>query len=196
MPGNWRPVQAVVDCLPQRQTLGIARVVGLERDDVRRPARRHGDPVAFLEEERLGQDAATDLEIASVARVGPAIAGDARPHLLRRARTIGFAERLPGERAGQRVGIGKYAAADDHVARRMKLEQEQLAGLERAEARCRRRPEIDLAQVRLLAKHLEPVAIGDGDDEVDAHVYVPAAHAKLAYVKLAQVTTARLLPSE
>ena len=126
MPGNLRPVQAIVDRFPQSQPFGVARVVGLERDDVRRPARRHGNPVAFIEEEGLGQDAATDLEVAPITWIGAAIAGDAGTHFLRRARTVGLAECLPGERARQRVGIGEDAAADNHVARRVQLEQKHL----------------------------------------------------------------------
>ena len=55
------------------------------------------------------------------------------------------------------------------VARRVQLEQEQLARLKRPEVRRRGCPEIDLAQVRLPPQHLEPVSVGDGDDEVDAH---------------------------
>ena len=38
---------------------------------------------------------------------------------------------FPGQRARQRIGIGEDAAADDHVARCVQLEQEQFAHLER-----------------------------------------------------------------
>ena len=154
-----RPAQAVVDRFPQSQALGISGGVGLERDDVRRPTCRHRNPVAFLKEERLSQDAAADLEIAPIARVGPAITGDARTHLLGRPGAVGLPECRPGERTRQRVGIGEYASADDHVAGRMKLEQKHFARLKRPEIRRRRRPEIDLIEVRLPAQHFEPIVI-------------------------------------
>ena len=55
----------------------------------------------------------------------------------------------------------------------MEFEQKHLARLERAETRRRRCPKIDLAEVRLPAKHLEPVVIGHCDYEIDAHLVSP-----------------------
>ena len=52
--------------------------------------------------------------------------------------------------------MGKDAPTHDKVARRVQLEQEQLARLERPEGPIRWRPEIDLAQVRLPPQRLEP----------------------------------------
>jgi len=57
----------------------------------------------------------------------------------------------------------------------MQFEQEQLARLEGAKVGSRRCPEIDLAEVRLPPQHLEPVPVGDGDDEVDAHGQPPSS---------------------
>jgi hypothetical protein len=60
-------------------------------------------------------------------------------------------------------------AADDEVPRRVELEQKQLARRQRLEGLVRRRPEIDLRQVRLPPQQVEPVAVGNGYDEVDGH---------------------------
>jgi len=81
---NLRPAQAIVYGFPQRQAVGIARIVGLELYNVGRPTRRHGNPVVLIEKERLRQDPATNLEIASIIWVRATIAGDADPHFLRR----------------------------------------------------------------------------------------------------------------
>ena len=49
------------------------------------------------------------------------------------------------------------------------LEQEQLARAQGREVARGRGPEVDLVQARPLAKQVEPVSVGDGDDEVDGH---------------------------
>ena len=63
------PAEAIVHGFPQSQSFGTVCVVGLERHNVRRPTRRHGNPVAFREEEGLGQNAAPNLEVATIAWV-------------------------------------------------------------------------------------------------------------------------------
>ena len=65
------------------------------------------------------QNAATDGEVAPVIGIGLAVTGNARAHLVRRSRSVRVAEGRPGERARQRVSIGKYPAANDHVPRGM-----------------------------------------------------------------------------
>ena len=65
-------------------------------------------------------------------------------------------------------------AADDEVPRRVELEQKQLARRQRLEGLVRRRPEIDLRQVRLLPQQVEPVAVGDGYDEFDGQRSSPS----------------------
>ena len=52
------------------------------------------------------------------------------------------------------------------------FEQEQLARLEGTEVCRRGRPEIDLAEVRMPPQFLEPVSVGDSDDEIDAHLQI------------------------
>ena len=51
----------------------------------------------------------------------------------------------------------------------MQLEQEQLPGPKRVEVGGGRRPEIDLGKTRLPSQHLEPIVVGDGNYEIDAH---------------------------
>src|SRR5258705_342484 len=58
-------------------------------------------------------------------------------------------------------------------ARRGELEQEKFAGLKGAKISGGWRPEIDLRKIRLPPQHVEPVAIRDGDDEVDCHPTPP-----------------------
>ena len=72
-------------------------------------------------------------------------------------RAVCLAEGLPGERTWERVCVGKYAAANYEVPRGVELEQEQFSGLQRPEVSRRRRPEIDLAKVRLPTQHVKPV---------------------------------------
>jgi hypothetical protein len=67
---NVLPVKVVGDCFPQGQTFGVACVVSLKRYDVLGPARGNWNPLRFLEEKGLGQDAAANREIAPVIRIG------------------------------------------------------------------------------------------------------------------------------
>ena len=88
-------------------------------------------------------------------------------HLVRRARTVADAERLPGERERREERTEEHAAADDEVPRCVQLEQEELALLQRLElAAAARLPEIHLVDRRLRSQHLEPVAVGDADEEL------------------------------
>ena len=59
--------------------------------------------------------------------------------------------------------------ADFCVEARVQLEQKHLSGPERAEARSRWCPEIDLAEVRMPPKHPEPIVIGHSDYEIETH---------------------------
>jgi hypothetical protein len=56
---------------------------------------------------------------------------------------------------------------------RVQFEKEQLARLQRSERSGPRGPKIYFAQMRLRSQMLEPVAIGDGDDELDGHAMLP-----------------------
>src|SRR4051812_31388046 len=51
----------------------------------------------------------------------------------------------------------------------MELEEEKLAGLQGLEGGPRRCPKVDLRQIPALAKVIEPVAIGHGDNQLDGH---------------------------
>src|SRR5258708_23815791 len=113
-PRLLRLAEAFVHRFPQSQSLGVTRVVGLERHDVRRPVRRHRNPIA-LGEEGLRQNTAADFEVAATAWFGATVASDAGAHLLRRAGTVGLSECFPGQRARQRISIGEDAPADDHT---------------------------------------------------------------------------------
>ena len=137
---------------------------------------------ASAKKKRLREDTAADLEIAPIARIAPPITRNLGAHLLSGTRAVRLAERFPGQRTRQCVGVGEDAAPADHIARRVQLEQEQLARLERPEIGGRRRPEIDLGKVRPLPQHVEPVAIRDGDDEVDAHCQPPSSCARFGSV--------------
>jgi len=76
------PVEAAMNRLPEIQPLRSSRVVGLERNNILRPAHRQGNPVGFLEKERLSQNAATDDEVTSISWIDPTIASNAGSHLL------------------------------------------------------------------------------------------------------------------
>src|SRR5205823_14200643 len=121
---------------PEAQSLGISGVIGLERNDVPRPACRHRNPVRLLEKEWLCEDTATDVEVDPIGRIGLTVASNTRTHLLRRSRAISLGETSPGKRAWQHCGVSEYPTADDGVAGRMQLKQKQFAGLERAKC-CR-----------------------------------------------------------
>ena len=81
----------------------------------------------------LGENPASDLEIAAIIRGCLAIARDSGSHLLGRMRAIGFLEGFPRKGAGQDVGVSKNAGPDNRVIRSVQLEYEKLAGLKRPE---------------------------------------------------------------
>ncbi len=87
-----------------------------------------------------------------------------------RRRAVLLAEHLPGQRAGQNCRVRKPAAADDEVAGRVQLEQEQLTRFERPERSIRRPPEVDLGQMRRRAEMGEPIAVRHRNDQLDAHL--------------------------
>jgi hypothetical protein len=120
--GEARLVKPVVHRFPKRKPFRVARVVGLERHDVRRPTRRNGNPVGLIEEERLSQDTAADLEINPITRIDPPIPRNSGAHLMSGTRTVRLAKRFPGQRTWQRVCVSEDATADDHVARRVEFE--------------------------------------------------------------------------
>jgi hypothetical protein len=100
-------LQILVSCLPKPKSLRIIGSVGLKRNDISCPAQGDLQPIGLVEEERGRQNAAADYKIAPILWRSVAIMGNPRSHLLQRARAIRFAKRLPGQRAGQRVGVGK-----------------------------------------------------------------------------------------
>lgn len=121
--------QAITDGFPQGKTRSIVRIVGVEQNDVRRPARRHRYPIRLLEEEGLGQNATADLEIAPIVWIGPAIACYSGAHLLQGMRPVRLSECFPGKGTGQRIGVSEDTPANDYIARGVQLEKEQLARL-------------------------------------------------------------------
>ena len=60
--------------------------------------------------------------------------------------------------------MGEDASADYEIPRAMELEKKQVTGRERLElARPARLPEVDLFEVRLVSKQLEPVEVCDAN---------------------------------
>jgi len=55
----------------------------------------------------------------------------------------------------------------------MKFEQEEFAGLKRSKISCGGRPKIDLDQLCLNAKMLEPIAVGDCNNQPNGHQVCP-----------------------
>src|SRR5580704_17042684 len=159
-------LQIALNSLPKLHPFALIGSVGFERHDVSRPALRHLKPIRLVEEEDRGQHAATNDKIVSVIWPGT---GDAPPHLFQRSCAIRFAKRFPRQRARQVIRVGEDPETRDVIMRRVQFEKEQLARFEGSKRSGPRRPKIYFSQMRLRAQMLEPVAIGDGDDELDGH---------------------------
>src|SRR5712691_1752460 len=124
--------------------------------------------LARKEERLLEQDAADPVVFVALADL-PAVALDTRPHLHVRPGAVRNRERVPSEADGKQSGVREYPAAHDEVVRAVQLEQEQLARRERAEDTVPSGlPEVDFVKRRLRRKQLEPVAIGDADESLQA----------------------------
>jgi hypothetical protein len=61
-------------------------------------------------------------------------------------------------------------ASHDEIARRVELEQEQLAFLQRLEIGAGWSPEIDLREVRFLSQQFEPFMVRDRDNQLSRHL--------------------------
>lgn len=152
---------SLLDCLPQAHPFHLVGVVFLAHDDVARPVRRYRNPLLAGKEKRAFQDSATDTKVILVAARIAAVVGDAVLHLGQRACAVLDAERVPRKRYRENGSMREDAAADDKIMRAVQLEQEQLAGHQRAEIRSATGlPEIDLVEVLLGPEELEPRVIG------------------------------------
>jgi hypothetical protein len=82
----------------------------------------------FGQKERLRENPAADVKVLAVLGGPPRVACNPRTHLAQRRRAVLLPERLPGERARQDRGVREPASADDEVARRVQLEEEEPPG--------------------------------------------------------------------
>lgn len=139
-------------------------VVAFADDDVGVPVVGGGHELVVAEEEGLGEDDRTDDGIGgSAAGVGAAVVVDASEELVDVADAVAAFEGHPGLGDGHLAGLDEEATAGDDVAWGVELEQEGVAGLERAERLAAGAPEVDVVGC-VVAELAEPVPVGDADE--------------------------------
>jgi hypothetical protein len=161
---------SIADFIPELQAVRYLCRIGLERHNVGRPALWHRDPIVFGKEKWLGQDPATNLKVTPIDWICLTILGNARAHLMQCSRAVSLPKSLPCKRTGESVCVSEYAASHDEIVRRVELEQEQLAFLQRLEIGAGWSPEIDLCEVGFLPQQFEPFMVCDRDNQLDRHL--------------------------
>lgn len=139
---------------------------GLAPDDRRAPI-RSGKPHRFVEEERLGQDNAPDLDVLVEIVGNSSVMDEALPHFGIGGGPVSLLEGLPGKAYGENRKGGEDSSPGDQIPvagprAAVKFEEEEIAFVERSEFRVRRRlPEVNLIDVRKTTQVIEPVMISN-----------------------------------